>query len=111
MKIGTIQLHLKARSHARLNYVSAFLPLAIISLTPNRAVVDCGMFVKESWLTRTINWEARTVLLGCQPEDQRSHPNGNGFLAQCQNGQLVISSAVWPNLNGRHQIGGIACCA
>jgi hypothetical protein len=113
MKIGTIQLHLKARSHARLNHVSAFLPLAI-SLTPNRALADCG-HVRQGIMVDAYNQlGGANGPLGCQTEDQRSHPNGNGFLAQCQNGQLVISSAVWPNsrvLNGRHQIGGIACCA
>ena len=63
MKIGKIQVHLKARSHAHLNHVAALLPLAIISLRPHRAVADCGQFVKESWLTRPINWEAPTVPL------------------------------------------------
>jgi hypothetical protein len=42
MKIGKIQVHLKARSHSRLNHASALLPLAIISLTPHRALVDSG---------------------------------------------------------------------
>jgi hypothetical protein len=42
MKIGKIQLHLKARSRARLNHVSALVPLAIACLTPNRALADCG---------------------------------------------------------------------
>ena len=47
MKIGKIQLHLKARSHARLNHVPALLPLAIISLIPNRALADCGGHVRQ----------------------------------------------------------------
>jgi quercetin dioxygenase-like cupin family protein len=42
MKIGKIQLQLKARSHARLNHVPALLPSAIIPLRPNRALADCG---------------------------------------------------------------------
>jgi hypothetical protein len=41
MKIGKIQLHLRARSHARLNHVSALPLSAIIPLTPNRALADC----------------------------------------------------------------------
>jgi len=110
MKIGKIQLHLKARSHARLNHVSALLPLAIISPTPNRGLADCGHVLQESWLTR---WEAPTVLFAVNPKT-RGVIRMVRFLAQFQNGQLVISSAVWPNsgaLNGRHQAGRIACCA
>ena len=42
MKIGKIQVHLKARSHSRRTHVSALLPLAIISLTPHRPLADCG---------------------------------------------------------------------
>ena len=56
MKIGKIQLHLKAWSHARLHHISALQPLAIISLTPNRALADCG-HVRQGIMveTRTIN--------------------------------------------------------
>lgn len=42
MKIGRIQLHLKARSGARPSHVSALLPLAIISLISHRALANCG---------------------------------------------------------------------
>ena len=59
MKIGKIQLHLKAWSHARLNHVSALQPLAIISLTPNRALADCG-HVSQGIM---VDWAAPTVPL------------------------------------------------
>ena len=64
MKIGKIQLHLKAWSHARLNHVSALQPLSIISRAPNRALADCG-HVRQGIMveTRTINWAAPTVPL------------------------------------------------
>jgi hypothetical protein len=41
-KIGKLQLHLKARSRARLCHVSALLPLVITSLTPHRTLADGG---------------------------------------------------------------------
>jgi hypothetical protein len=75
MKIGKIQVHLKARSHARLNHVSALLPLAIISLTPIAHSRTAAMFVKESWLSPPIGRRSQRSLC-YQTEDQRSHPNG-----------------------------------
>jgi hypothetical protein len=63
MKIGNMQLHWKARSHARLNHVSALLPLAIIFLAPNCALADCGHVRQGIMVDRTINWEALTVPL------------------------------------------------
>src|SRR5262249_19558758 len=77
MKIGKIQLHLKAWSHPCLSHVSALMPLPIISLTPNRALEDAAMFVKESWSTPYNQLGGANDPPCGQTEDQRSHPNGS----------------------------------
>jgi hypothetical protein len=69
MKIGKIQVHLKARSHARLNHVSALLPLAIISLTPIAHSRTAAMFVKESWLSPPIGRPTVPLLSNRRPEE------------------------------------------
>src|ERR1700739_158499 len=71
MKIGRIQLHLKARSRARLSHVSALLPPVITALTPHRTLANWNHVFQESWLTSPINREAPRVplLSNRQPEE------------------------------------------
>ena len=68
MKIGKIQLHLKAWSHARLNRVSTLQPLTIISLAPNRAFADCG-HVRQGIMVETRTAPTVPLLSNRRPEE------------------------------------------
>jgi hypothetical protein len=93
MKSGKIQRQLKAPPYARLKHVSALLPLAITSLTPNQALEDCGQVRQGIMVDPYDRLEGANSLPCCQTEEQKSHPNGK-VPCPIQNGRWGISSAV-----------------
>jgi hypothetical protein len=113
MKIGRIELHLKARSHARFNHVSALLPLAIISPTSNCALADCG-HVRQGTMVDAHNQLRGSS--GGQTEDRKSYPNGKTRcpMSKWSTGHFIgsvvkLAGAKWRPSRWRHCMSRIVC--
>ena len=71
MKIGKIQRQLKGPALRAFETMSRLYCRAMTSLTPNRALEDCGQFVKESWSIRTIDWKAPMAFRAVKQKNRR----------------------------------------